>query len=91
MATSLTSGNAMNSLSGTEQSKSDKVERGYIMIETNYRVYAYTSSSLQIAILSLFISLQTRFANMVVGLITRESIREALNRGISADQVSFLR
>lgn len=60
---------------------------GFIMIETNYRIYAYTCSPLQISILNLFVSLQTRFANMVTGLITRDSVREALVRGITADQV----
>lgn len=61
------------------------------MVETNYRVYAYTSSALQIATISLFVTLQTRFANMVVGLITRDSVREALAKGITADQmISYL-
>jgi transcription initiation factor TFIIH subunit 4 len=66
-------------------------KKGFILLETNFKVYAYTSSPLQIAILSLFISMQARFPNMVVGMITRDSIREAMTRGITADQViSFL-
>lgn len=62
-------------------------QEGFIIVETNYRIYAYTDSTLQISILSLFINMQTRFANMVVGLLTRDSVREALGRGITADQV----
>ena len=65
---------------------------GYIIVETNYRVYAYTSSPLQIALLSLFIFPEYRLPNMIVGLITRSSIREALKNGISAHQIlQFLR
>ena len=56
-------------------------------METNFRVYAYTGSSLQIAILSLFVTMQTRFANMVIGVLCRDSVREALSRGISGEQI----
>lgn len=77
---------------------------GFIILETNYRVYAYTGipicvmpskifsyphldNPLQIAVLGLFVSLKYRFPNLVVGSITRESVKEALSSGISADQV----
>ncbi|RKP35685.1 RNA polymerase II transcription factor B subunit 2 [Dimargaris cristalligena] len=60
---------------------------GFIVLETNYRLYAYTDSPLQIAILNLFVSLKSRFANMVVGVITRDSMRSALAHGITADQI----
>ena len=33
----------------------------YIVVETNYRVYAYTDSSLQIALLGLFTEVLYRF------------------------------
>lgn len=61
--------------------------QGFIIMETNYRVYAYTSSPLQISILALFCSLKARFANLVVGRLTRHSARKALQSGISADQI----
>lgn len=60
---------------------------GFIVLETNYRIYAYTDSPLQIAVLSLFCSLRARFRNMVIGMITRDSVREALANGITADQI----
>lgn len=64
---------------------------GFIVIETNYRLYAYTSSPLQIAILQLFARLSTRYPNMVSGKITRESIRRAIGMGITSEQIiSFL-
>ncbi|XP_068620323.1 general transcription factor IIH subunit 4 [Battus philenor] len=61
--------------------------RGYIVVETNYRVYAYTQTSLQVALLGLFTELLYRFPNLVVGVLTRESVRQALRGGITADQI----
>lgn len=67
-------------------------DAGYIVVETNYRVYAYTNSALQVALIALFCELMYRFPDLVVGVITRESIRQALRIGITAEQiVSFLR
>ncbi|RKP26752.1 transcription factor Tfb2-domain-containing protein [Syncephalis pseudoplumigaleata] len=66
---------------------SEQNENGYIILETNYRVYAYTDSPLQIAVLSLFCTMRSRFQNMVCGAITRESIRSALANGITSDQI----
>lgn len=62
-------------------------QMGQIVLETNFKLYAYTNSPLEIAILNLFVSLRVRFANMVIGQITRESIRKALYNGITADQI----
>lgn len=62
-------------------------EKGYIIVETNYRVYAYTESKLQISLMALFTELLYRFPNVTVGLITRDSIRQALRGGISAKQI----
>lgn len=61
--------------------------KGYIVVETNYRVYAYTDSNLQVALLGLFTELLYRFPNVVVGVITRESVRQALRGGITAEQI----
>lgn len=60
---------------------------GALIVETNFKLYSYSNSPLQIAILSLFLHLKTRFANMVTGQITRESIRTALTNGITAEQI----
>ncbi|KAL2915412.1 RNA polymerase II transcription factor B 52 kDa subunit [Polyrhizophydium stewartii] len=85
LATSLTSGSSM-SVSLTSRDQAAESE-GFIIVETNYRVYAYTNSPLQIAVLSLFVSMRVRFANMVIGLITRDSVRDALAKGITSDQI----
>ncbi|KAL9104748.1 MAG: hypothetical protein Q9163_000360 [Psora crenata] len=80
--TSDTSGLRSSSLAPTSDGS-----RGYIVVETNYRIYAYTSSNLQIAILTLFTRLITRYPNMVAGKITRESIRRAVGMGVTSDQI----
>nr|CAG4641623.1 EOG090X04KD [Eurycercus lamellatus] len=80
------------SLQSSTTVSSSNPRTGYIIVETNYRVYAYTDSSLQVALIALFCELMYRFPNFVVGIITRESIRQALKSGITAEQiVSFLR
>ncbi|XP_055902710.1 general transcription factor IIH subunit 4 [Eupeodes corollae] len=72
-----------------EEDKSQ--DPGYIVVETNYRVYAYTDSNLQVALLGLFTELLYRFPNLVVGVLTRDSVRQALRGGITAEQiVSYL-
>ncbi|KII89693.1 hypothetical protein PLICRDRAFT_39828 [Plicaturopsis crispa FD-325 SS-3] len=62
-------------------------KEGFIVLETNYRVYAYTDNPLQTAVLNLFVTLKYRFPNLVVGSITRESVKKALGNGISAEQI----
>ncbi|OQR66492.1 general transcription factor IIH subunit 4-like [Tropilaelaps mercedesae] len=63
-------------------------EQGYIIVETNYRVYAYTDSPLQVALLSLFCDLLYRFPNLVVAVLTRESVRQAFKSGITSAQMT---
>lgn len=60
---------------------------GFIILETNYRLYAYTDNPLQTAVLNLFVTLKSRYPNLVVGAITRESVKKALANGITADQI----
>ncbi|POR34874.1 RNA polymerase II transcription factor B subunit 2 [Tolypocladium paradoxum] len=62
-------------------------QKGSVIVETNYRIYAYTQSTLQIAVLALFTKLNMRFPDMVAGRLSRASIRQAINFGISADQI----
>lgn len=87
LTTSLTT--SSNFSSNLNSSKAN--QRGFIVIETNYRIYAYTSSPLQISILALFTRLSTRYPNMVSGRLTKESIQHAIGLGITSQQIiSFL-
>ncbi|KAG8858769.1 RNA polymerase II transcription factor B 52 kDa subunit [Tulasnella sp. 330] len=85
LSTTLTSGTS-NAASSSSTSGSG-VRQGFIILETNYRLYAYTDNSLQVAILNLFVSLKGRYPDLVTGAITRESVKKALDNGINADQI----
>jgi transcription initiation factor TFIIH subunit 4 len=91
LATTLTSdSSAFSSALGTmtvPSSLSSEPGSGFIIVETNYRLYAYTSSPLQISLIALFTTLKYRFPNLVTGKITRQSIRRAIEMGITADQI----
>lgn len=73
--------------SGLRDVKTDVHRKGFIIVESNYRLYAYTDSRLQIALIALFCEIHYRFPNIVIGLITRDSVRQALRSGMSAQQI----
>lgn len=73
--------------SGLRDVKTDIHREGFIIVESNYRLYAYTSSRLQIALIALFCEIHYRLPNIVIGLITRDSVRQALKSGMSAQQI----
>jgi transcription initiation factor TFIIH subunit 4 len=93
LATTLTSdsGALSNSLtSPTDASSKDDAQsssKGFIIIETNFRLYAYTSSPLQIAVLGLFAKLHSKYPNLVTGKMTRRSMRKAVKLGITSAQI----
>lgn len=62
-------------------------DKGFIIVETNYRIYAYTSSPLLISILSLFSVLKTRYPNLITAKLTKRSISQAIAAGITSDQI----
>ncbi|KAJ7317269.1 hypothetical protein JRQ81_003431 [Phrynocephalus forsythii] len=83
---------AINLSSGISGTTVDNHNQGFIVVETNYRIYAYTDSELQIALIALFSEMLYRFPNLVVAQVTRESVQQAIANGITADQIiHFLR
>jgi transcription initiation factor TFIIH subunit 4 len=72
---------------GLAQSSGARPVEGHIIVETNYRVYAYTSSPLELAVLRFFVRPEYRLPNLFVGSLTRESVTAALACGITAEQV----
>ncbi|KAL9108114.1 MAG: hypothetical protein Q9227_007090 [Pyrenula ochraceoflavens] len=68
-------------------STSGSTAGGFIIIETNYRLYAYTSSPLQISLLALFVNLRSRHPNLVTGKMTKSSVQRAVHMGITAEQI----
>jgi transcription initiation factor TFIIH subunit 4 len=65
----------------------DKTADLFVVIEPNYRLYAYTSDQLQISIMGLFVKMKIHLPNLAHGVITRESIRAALMNGITANEI----
>lgn len=61
--------------------------KGYIIVETNYCLYAYTSSPLLISILSLFSDLKTRYPNLITAKLTKTSTQRAIASGITSEQI----
>lgn len=96
LATTLTSNEtALRSVSAgfsaISSAASEEQDKCTIILETNFRMYAYVYSPLQIAVLALFSDLKFRFRGMVSGHLTRKSIKRAVGHGITADQiVSYL-
>lgn len=83
---------AINLTSGVTGITTQTQRKGFIMVETNYRIYAYTDSPLQIALLALFCEMLYRFNNVAVANLSRDSVRAALMRGITAEQIiNFLK
>ncbi|GFO00637.1 general transcription factor iih subunit 4 [Plakobranchus ocellatus] len=82
---------AINIVSGVSKdatgAKLDTHRPGFIVVETNYRVYSYTDSPLQVALLGLFCEMLYRFPNLAVANLTRASVRAAMSRGITAEQI----
>ncbi|XP_074307670.1 general transcription and DNA repair factor IIH subunit TFB2 [Silene latifolia] len=66
-------------------------KQGYVVVETNFRMYAYSSSKLHCEILRLFARVEYQLPNLIVSAINKESLYNAFENGITADQIiSFL-
>ncbi|WVR06593.1 hypothetical protein IAU60_003625 [Kwoniella sp. DSM 27419] len=81
LATALCSGDAV----ATKGRDAD--EKRFLILETNYKIYAYTSNELEIAILNLFVDIRIRYPNLVVGKLDRKNVKAAMEKGISAHQI----
>ena len=63
---------ALNIASGESKSLMERHREGFIVVETNYRAYAYTNSDLQVALVGLFAEVLYRLPNLAVAVITRQ-------------------
>ena len=65
---------------------------GYIIVETNFRVYAYTASPARRAALALVTDVERVLPDLTVATLTRASTLAAVDAGLTADAiVCFLR
>ena len=64
---------------------------GFLVLETNFRLYAYTASPLWAQVVRIFADLRYMLPNMVVGDLTRDSVLAAARKGVTAaDIAAFL-
>mmetsp|Transcript_11697 Transcript_11697/g.19750 ORF Transcript_11697/g.19750 Transcript_11697/m.19750 type:complete len:107 (+) Transcript_11697:1155-1475(+) len=59
----------------------------FIIVETNFRIYAYTQSKLYKEILKLFIVPKIEFPDMLYGELTKDKLEWAFRQRISARQI----
>eukprot|EP00899_Mesostigma_viride_P019807 jgi/Mesvir1/27828/Mv07507-RA.1 len=78
---------AANLSAGLSSASTWQPKQGFIIVESNYRIYCYTTSPLQIGIIKLFARVEYRLPNLCVGAITRDSVHHAFSCGISAAQI----
>ncbi|CAN1327150.1 General transcription and DNA repair factor IIH subunit TFB2 [Linum perenne] len=68
-----------------------KLQKGFLVVETNFKMYAYSTSKLHCEILRLFSRVEYQLPNLIVAAITKESLYNAFENGITAEQiVSFM-
>lgn len=68
-------------------SSSSQQNQGFIIVETTFKIYAFTQSLFHTKLLSLFVRLDYRLPSMIVGTITKQSIRNALKNNITSNEI----
>ena len=61
----------------------------YLIVESNFKVYAYTDSPLEKTIIDFLFEIEYVFPGLIVGHITRSSIRKVLKRGVGHQKVKY--
>jgi len=71
---------ADDEIRGAETGNSEK----FIIVETNFKVYAYTRSKIYLSLLKLIMRVEYAFPNLIVATLTRSNLYPAFERGITA-------
>ena len=75
------------SLSSSSSSSSSSASSGYLIVETTFKVYAYTTSAFQVSLLGLFLRFDYQLPDMLVATLTKDSARRAYINNISASEL----
>jgi transcription initiation factor TFIIH subunit 4 len=59
----------------------------YLIIESNFKIFAYTENNFEKSILEFLCDIEYFFPSFIVGNITRNSIRRALKKGATAQSI----
>ena len=60
---------------------------GFIIVENTFKVYAFTTNSLHIALLGLFVHFTRKLPNMITGVITKQSCNDAFLKNVTAKDI----
>ncbi len=60
----------------------------FLIVETNFKVYAYTDSPLEKAVLEFLFEIEYIFPGLIIAHITRKSLRNVFKRGVCATKVN---
>lgn len=63
------------------------VEEQGLIVESNFKVYAYTSSSMHALLLGHFCRILLRLPNLLVGQLSAESALKAMKKGICSENI----
>ena len=61
----------------------------FIIVETTFKLIAYTSSKIHQALLRLFTKIDYVLPNLVIGNLTRKSVQKAFKKGITSDKIIY--
>ena len=68
-------------------SSASSASSGYLIVETTFKVYAYTTSAFQVSLLGLFLRFDYQLPDMLVATLTKDSARRAYINNISASEL----
>ncbi|KAL1500582.1 hypothetical protein AB1Y20_013237 [Prymnesium parvum] len=74
-------------LSGSAGLATSRRSEGFLILETNFKLYAHTSSPLWAQVIRSFARVEYVLPNLVVSSISREAIRDAVESGIEWDMI----
>jgi transcription initiation factor TFIIH subunit 4 len=57
-----------------DENNDQEIEDKFIIVETTFKVYAYTSSKRYLALLKLFTRIEYVLPNLLIGTLSRESL-----------------
>eukprot|EP01061_Rhynchopus_euleeides_P017075 TRINITY_DN28456_c0_g1_i1.p1 TRINITY_DN28456_c0_g1~~TRINITY_DN28456_c0_g1_i1.p1 ORF type:complete len:436 (+),score=135.79 TRINITY_DN28456_c0_g1_i1:99-1406(+) len=60
---------------------------GALIVETNNRVYAYTTDAFKVGMLQLFAEVELQTVGMTVARLTRETLSEAFRNNMTSEQI----
>lgn len=75
------------SMASEDSTADGKGSQGFLVLETTFKVYAYDPTEFQIKLLELFVDIETRLPNLLIGTITKESVRHALKNSITSNEI----